>query len=225
MTSANGTDGDRKTVTIDVVADVVCPWCFVGRKRLEEALAQATDIDAEIRWRPFQLDATIPKGGISRKDYMERKFGPDRAESMHERLEEVGYEAGIPFAFDKIERSPNTLDAHRLLHWAQTVGTQDAVDEELFRGYFVEGKDIGDPDVLADIASRHGLDREVVKRLLAGNADEAEVQSEIEAAQRIGVTGVPFFIFNGRLAVSGAQPAEVLVSAMRQATQEPEAQE
>lgn len=220
MTSANGTGDDRKSVTIDVVADVVCPWCFVGRKRLEEALELASDINADVRWRPYQLDATIPKGGISRKEYMERKFGPDRATSMHERLEEVGYEAGIPFAFDKIERSPNTLDAHRLLHWAQTVGTQDAVGEELFRLYFVEGKDIGDPDVLADVAAKHGLDREVVKRLLAGNADEAEVQGEIDAAQRIGVTGVPFFIFNGRLAVSGAQPADVLLSAMRQAVEE-----
>lgn len=224
MTSAHETDGDQQSVTIDVVADVVCPWCFVGRKRLEEALAMAPEIQAHVRWRPYQLDATIPKGGISRKEYMERKFGPDRASGMHERLEAVGREVGIPFAFDKIQRSPNTLDAHRLLHWAQTVGTQDAVDEELFRLYFVEGQDIGDPDVLADVAARHGLDRDVVKRLLAGNADEADVQEEIAAAQRIGVTGVPFFIFNGRLAVSGAQPADVLVSAMKQAMQEPDSE-
>lgn len=222
MTSANGTNAERASVTIDVVSDVVCPWCFVGRKRLEEALEMAPDIEAEVRWRPYQLDATIPKGGISRKEYMERKFGPDGGVGMHERLEAVGREVGIPFAFDKIQRSPNTLDAHRLLHWAQTVGTQDAVDEELFRLYFIEGQDVGDPNVLADVAARHGLDRDVVKRLLAGDADEAEVQEEIAAAQRIGVTGVPFFIFNGRLAVSGAQPAEVLVSAMRQAMQEPE---
>ncbi|MDF2115215.1 DsbA family oxidoreductase [Roseiarcaceae bacterium H3SJ34-1] len=216
-------DADSHKLTIDVVSDVVCPWCFVGKKRLEAALAMAPDIDVEIHWRPYQLDATIPKGGIDRKEYLTRKFGPDGATNMNGRLAGVGAEVGIPFAFDKIERSPNTLDAHRLLRWAQMAGTQDAVKEQLFQLYFVEGKDIGDHKVLADVAAQNGLERAVVERLLAGPADEDEVKSEIETAQKIGVTGVPFFIFNSRLGVSGAQSPEVLVSAMRQAMQEKEA--
>ena len=207
-------------MTIDVVSDVVCPWCFVGKKKLEAALAMAPDIDVEIRWRPYQLDATIPKGGMSRKDYLTRKFGPDGASRMNGRLEGVGREVGIPFAFGKIERSPNTLDAHRLLRWAQTAGVQDAVKDRLFQLYFIEGKDIGDHKVLADVAEQHGLERAVVERLLAGEADEEEVKDEIETARKIGVTGVPFFIFNGKVAVSGAQPPKVLVSAMRQAMQD-----
>lgn len=207
-------------LTIDVVSDVVCPWCFVGKKRLEAALAMAPDIDVEIHWRPYQLDATIPKGGMDRKEYLTRKFGPDGAANMNGRLAGVGQEVGIPFAFDKIERSPNTLDAHRLLRWAQMAGTQDAVKERLFQLYFIEGKDIGDHKVLADVAAENGLERAVVERLLEGTADEDEVKSEIETAQKIGVTGVPFFIFNSKLGVSGAQSPEVLVSAMRQAMEE-----
>ena len=204
-------------VRIDVISDVVCPWCYVGKRRLEEALAQASDLSAGVFWRPYQLDGTIPHGGIARKEYLDRKFGPDRAGQMYGRLEGIGREVGIPFAFDKIKISPNTLDAHRLLRWAQTAGTQGEVKEHLLRLFFVEGVDIGDHDVLADVAAQHGIERDVALRLLAGDADRDAVRGEIEMAARMGVTGVPFFIFNNRLAVSGAQPAEVLVQAMRQA--------
>ena len=205
---------------IDVVSDVVCPWCFVGKRRLEEALVLASDLDAHVTFRPFQLDNTIAPGGIPREEYLNRKFGPERAKNMYGRLEGLGREVGIPFAFDKIKISPNTLDAHRLLRWAQATGEQAAVKERLMELFFIEGADIGDHRVLADVAAAHGIERAVAERLLASDADCDSVREEIEAASRMGVTGVPFFIFNNAIAVSGAQPAEVLVQAMRQALQQ-----
>lgn len=204
------------TIQIDVISDVVCPWCFVGKRRLEQALARLPHVHAEIFWRPFQLDGTIPKGGIPREEYLTRKFGHDRATDMYARLEKVGEEVGIPFAFDKIRISPNTLDAHRLLRWAQTSGEQSAVKEELFELFFLQGADIGDHDVLADVAARHNIERDVALRLLGGDADVTEVQAEIAQAQTMGVQGVPFFIFANSLAVSGAQPPEVLIEGIRQ---------
>lgn len=212
--SETAASGDR--VRIDVVSDVVCPWCFVGKRRLEQALTLASDIDADVFWRPFQLDGTIPKGGIPRQEYLDRKFGPNRAKDMYGRLEKLGEEVGIPFAFDKIKVSPNTLDAHRLLRWAQTVGTQGAVKERLLTLFFIEGADIGDPQVLADVGAANGLERALVERLLAGNTDESEVLEEIATAQRMGINGVPFFIFNSRVGASGAQPADVIVQGIRQ---------
>ena len=211
-------------VTIDVVSDAVCPWCYVGKKRLEAALASLPDIIAEVRWRPFQLDATIPPEGLPRREYMERKFGADRLPAIHERIAEVGREVGIPFAFDKIAIAPNTLEAHRLIRWAESAGVQNAVVERLFAMFFVEGRDIGDAATLADAAVEAGMERAIVERLLAGESDQDNVREEIATAQRIGVTGVPFFIVNGRLGVSGAQPAEVLQRAIIQGMQEPEAE-
>lgn len=208
---------DANLMHIDVISDVVCPWCFVGKRRLEEALALAGDIEAHVTFRPFQLDGTIPPGGIAREEYLNRKFGPERAKNMYGRLEGLGREVGIPFAFDKINISPNTLDAHRLLRWAQATGEQAAVKERLLELFFIEGADIGDHSVLADVAAAHGIERAVAERLLASDADRDNVREDIEAASRMGVTGVPFFIFNNAIAVSGAQPAEVLVQAMRQA--------
>jgi len=201
---------------IDVVSDVVCPWCFVGKRRLEQALALAPDVPASIFWRPFQLDGTIPKGGIPREEYLNRKFGPNRAKDMYARLEKLGEEVGIPFAFEKIKVSPNTLDAHRLLRWAQTVGTQSAVKERLLTLFFIEGEDIGDRDLLAEVGAQNGLERAVVERLLAGSADEEEVREEIATAQRMGINGVPFYIFNNKVGASGAQPPEVLLQGIRQ---------
>ena len=213
MSDANGVnDGAR----IDVVSDVVCPWCFVGKRRLEQAIALAPDVPASIFWRPFQLDGTIPKGGIPREEYLNRKFGVNRAKDMYARLEKLGEEVGIPFAFEKIKVSPNTLDAHRLLRWAQTVGTQSAVKERLLTLFFIEGEDIGDHDLLAEVGAQNGLDRAVIERLLSGTTDEEEVREEIATAQRMGINGVPFFIFNNKVGASGAQPAEVLLQGIRQ---------
>ena len=204
-------------VSIDVVSDAVCPWCFIGKRKLDAALAMIDDLSFEVNWRPFQLDPTIPPGGISRREYMSRKFGPERIAEIHARLETVGRDAGIAFAFDKIERSPNTLDAHRLIRWAQASKSQGAVVERLFSLYFTQGGDIGDRDLLAQVAGENGLDAKEIRSRLDTTQDAAAVQEEIATAVRIGVNGVPFFILAGRFGVSGAQPAEVLANAIRKA--------
>jgi predicted DsbA family dithiol-disulfide isomerase len=220
MEPAMNESGEKKKLTLDVVSDVVCPWCFIGKRRLEAALAMAPDLDVDLRWRPFQLDSTIPPGGISRQEYVERKFGPDRAASIYDRVRAVGTEVGIPFDFEKITRSPNTLDAHRLLRWALDAGCQDLLKERLLRLYFTEGADVGDHAVLARAAADCGMDADEVRRRLASDEDVESVRSEIDRVQKLGVNGVPFFILAGKYGVSGAQSAEALVEAMRQAASE-----
>jgi predicted DsbA family dithiol-disulfide isomerase len=208
-----------KILTIDIVSDVVCPWCYLGEKRLEEALAEEAGPVA-VRWRPYQLDPTIPAGGLDRAEYMAKKFGASgRLQSVHDNLTRLGAEVGLPFAFDKITRSPNTLDAHRLIHWAASAGVQSRVVDRLFEAYFVEGRDIGDRVVLTEIAAECGLDADLVERLLAEGADSELVRQEVEQAQAMGVSGVPFFIFAGRLGVPGAQEPSVLRQAMVEARQ------
>jgi predicted DsbA family dithiol-disulfide isomerase len=211
-------DADE-TLVIDVVSDVVCPWCYLGEKRLEVALADEPGPVA-VRWRPYQLDPTIPAGGLDRTAYMEKKFGRDgRLKSAHDNLVRLGAEVGLPFAFDRIRRAPNTLDAHRLIRWSGSAGAQHEVVDRLFKAYFVEGRDIGDRAVLIDIARESWLDAGLVETLLDEGADADAVMSEIAEAQALGVTGVPFFIFAGRLAVPGAQDPEMLRRAMAQARQ------
>jgi predicted DsbA family dithiol-disulfide isomerase len=209
---------ESEPLTIDIVSDVVCPWCYLGEKRLDAALAGESRV--AIRWRPYQLDSTIPAGGLDRAEYMAKKFGRNgRLQSVHDNLTRLGAEVGVPFAFDKIKRSPNTLDAHRLIRWAFSAGVQARVVDRLFKAYFVEGRDIGDRGVLIEIASECGLDAKLVERLLAEGADSDLVREEIEQAQALGVSGVPFFIFAGRLGVPGAQDPSVLRQAMAQARQ------
>jgi len=208
---------ESEPLTIDVVSDVVCPWCYLGEKRLELALKEAPQAVA-VRWRPYQLDPTIPDGGLDRAEYMARKFGASgRLQTVHDNLTRLGAEIGLPFAFDKIRRSPNTLDAHRLIRWANSAGVQAKVVDRLFKAYFVEGRDVGDRGVLIDVAQECGLDAELVEKLLSEGADIDLVREEIAQAQAIGVSGVPFFIFAGRLGVPGAQDPSVLVNAMAQA--------
>jgi predicted DsbA family dithiol-disulfide isomerase len=211
-------DDTQGPLTIDIVSDVVCPWCYIGKRNLEAALATVPANNIEIRWRPYQLDATIPPEGIARRTYLERKFGA-RVDEIYARVAAAGREAGLDFAFDRIERSPNTLDAHRLIRWSQSAGKQNDIVERLFRNFFIEGCDIGDRAILIETASQAGMDREVVARLLDGNADKDSVREEIATAQRLGVTGVPFFIFAGRFGMPGAQPAEVLASAINKAAE------
>ena len=204
---------------IDIVSDVVCPWCYLGEKRLEQALAEEAG-PIVVRWRPYQLDPTIPEGGLDRAEYMEKKFGKSgRLQSVHDNLTRLGAEVGLPFAFDKITRSPNTLDAHRLIRWAASAGVQSRVVDRLFEAYFVEGRDIGDRVVLTEIAAECGLDADLVERLLAEGADSEVVRQEVEQAQAMGVSGVPFFIFAGRLGVPGAQEPSALRQAMAEARQ------
>jgi predicted DsbA family dithiol-disulfide isomerase len=208
---------ESEPLTIDVVSDVVCPWCYLGEKRLEAALAEEPQPVA-LRWRPYQLDPTIPEGGLDRAEYMERKFGRNgRLQSVHDNLTRLGAEFGIRFAFDRIKRSPNTLDAHRLIRWAASAGMQGPIVDRLFKAYFVEGRDIGDRGALIEIAGECGLDPDLVETLLADGADVDLVRQEIEQAQAMGVSGVPFFIFAGRLGVPGAQEPSVLRRAMAEA--------
>jgi predicted DsbA family dithiol-disulfide isomerase len=210
-------------MTVDVVSDVVCPWCYVGKRRLEVALDSVDDLDVEVRWRPFQLDPTIPPEGKDRQEYFLEKFGDlSRVAAIHERLKELGDGVGIRFAFERITRSPNTLDAHRLIRWASIEGLGEAVVEKLFSLYFEDGADLGDHDVLVEAAVAAGLSGDLVRRLLDGDADREAVQEEIATAQRIGVTGVPCFIIDGRYAVMGAQEPEAIIAALRQARDERE---
>ncbi len=208
-------------LVIDVVSDAVCPWCFVGKRRLEAALAQSGESDVAVRWRPFQLDPTIPPEGLDRRSYMRAKFRDDaRLAEIHARLKALGAEVGIAFDFEAIQRSPNTLDAHRLIRWAGEAGVQDELVERLFSAYFEQGRDIGDRETLTSIAAECGLDAETIRRRFVDADDLEDVRAEIEHAQRVGVSGVPFFIFANRLAVSGAQSSEVLARAMAEARNE-----
>jgi predicted DsbA family dithiol-disulfide isomerase len=206
-------------ITIDVVSDVVCPWCYIGKRRLEAALGGRSDLAATVRWHPFQLDGTIPRGGKPRRDYLLAKFGSEaRVADLFGRVREAGLDAGIAFDFDAITVSPNTLDAHRVIAWAgATASAQDAVVERLFRLYFLEGANLADPAVLAEAGVAGGLDAAETRARLAGEDDRAAVAASVERAREIGVTGVPFFIFAGKLGLSGAHGAETMLRAIDQA--------
>ena len=211
-------------LTIDIVSDVMCPWCYIGKRRLEQALELEPHLNVEISWSPFQLDATIPSEGMPRQEYLAKKFGSEEeARQIYSQIEEAGEVEGFSFAFDLIEKSPNTLNAHRLIRWSQTTGHQGALVEKLFQLYFMEGADIGDKKTLADAAEEIGMDRDVIERLLDGDSDMIEVKNEIAHAQKIGVTGVPCFIIDQKYAIMGAQQPETLVQAMQQALAEREA--
>ncbi|CAN5164948.1 DsbA family protein [soil metagenome] len=203
---------------IDLVADVVCPWCYLGWRRVKSAVALRPDVEPLIVWRPYQLDPTLPEQGVDRKAYMAGKFkDPVKLKAAHTALTEAGAEDGILFNFEGIALSPNTSAAHRLIRWAHGAGKQDAVVEGLFSAYFTEGRDIGDPRVLADIGAGAGMDPVVILQLLAQGADEETVAREHAMAVQGGITGVPFAIFGGRLAVVGAESRENIAQAIDKA--------
>jgi predicted DsbA family dithiol-disulfide isomerase len=205
-------------ISVDVVSDVVCPWCFIGQRRLQKAIALASDIDVAVRWRPYQLDPTIPPQGLDRKEYMVAKFGSEeRLRQAHARLLDMAKGDGIAFALDDIKVSPNTLDAHRVIRWAGGVETklQSAVVAGLFSAYFEKGRDVGDREVLIDVAKSAGMDTAIVETLLATDSDTDAVRDEIATAQQMGITGVPCYLLEGRYAVMGAQDAETLADAFR----------
>ena len=207
-------------ISIDVVSDVICPWCFLGKRRLDKALALIPDVKAEIIFRPFFLDPTIPPEGLDRREYMAAKFGEERLKTIHDPLIKAGKEDGVPYHFDKITRTPNTMDAHRLLRWAMVEGKQPDIAGALFMAYWSEGRDVGDHQVLADIAESHGMNHEAVLKALASEQDKAEVLAETTQAQKMGVTGVPTYIINRKYGVVGAQSAELLAEQIRKAASE-----
>lgn len=210
---------DRQQIRIDVVSDVVCPWCFIGQKRLDKAIAAAPDVDVAVSWRPFQLDPTIPAEGVDRKAYMLGKFGSEeKLREIHARIEPLGEAEGIDFAFDAITVSPNTIDAHRLIRWAGAAGpeVQNRLVRALFSLYFEQGQNIGDHAVLSDAAADAGMDRAVVESMLAAGADRDAVADEAATASQMGITGVPCFLLEGKYAVMGAQDASTLADAIRQ---------
>ena len=195
---------------ITIFSDTVCPWCFIGKRRFERALSMRPDQGPEISWQPFQLNPAMPREGMGRRQYLAAKFGGvDRADRQYDRIRQVGREEGISFAFERITRTPNTVDSHRLIQFAARSGQQGVIVEALFAAYFLEGRDIGEIAVLADIAVACGLDRNDVERYLVEGDDRAQVLFLDENARRSGITGVPCFVIEDRYAVSGAQSPEI----------------
>lgn len=221
MSRTGYTEPEEARITVDVISDVVCPWCFIGMKRLETAIASLDGIGVDVRWRPYQLDATIPPGGLPRRDYMMAKFGSEeRLAQVHAQVAALGEAEGIRFNFDAMQVAANTLDAHRLIRWAASPkappGAQTQVVRRLFELNFEEARDIGDPSVLVEAAAECGLDAGLIEALLASPADREAVRAEIDTAGQMGVRGVPCFLLEGKYAVMGAQDAETLADAIRQ---------
>ena len=206
----------QEPLRIDVVSDVVCPWCFIGKRRLEQALALRPDIPVEVHFHPYFLNDWIPPEGISRDDYLTKKFGsPERYKQIAGRVVGAAQAEGLVYSPDKISRQPNTTDCHRLIHWAGDKGAQ--MKQRLMDLYFTEGGDLTDRETLVKAAADIGLDAAEVRAKLASDEGLAEVSVQAESAKNAGIDGVPCFIFGGALAVSGAQSPEYLVQAMEQA--------
>jgi predicted DsbA family dithiol-disulfide isomerase len=197
---------------LDIFSDPVCPWCFIGKRRLQKALDRMPEeARPQVRWRAFMLNPDMPLDGMERNAYLARKFGSSqRAMELYATIAQAGLEEGIAFAFGDIARTPSTMNAHRLILWAEESGRQGEIVEEMFLRYFTGGIDIGDLDALVAIAADCGLDSDAARRFLASGEDADAVLAEHNLAQRIGINGVPCFILDGRYAVSGAQSPEVL---------------
>jgi len=201
----------RARLAIEVVFDLVCPWCFLGTRRLQRALRARPDVAATITWRPFLLNPDIPDGGIPRADYLVRKFGgEERARRLHATIAELGRAEGVQFRFDLIRRIPPSLDAHRMVRLATRMGVADRAVNALFEGYFTAGADIGQAEVLVAIGRRIGLEPEAVLRCLASQAEATAVHADNLRAHRLGINGVPCFVIDGKHAIAGAQEPEVL---------------
>lgn len=197
-------------VRLDIFSDPVCPWCLVGKANLDAALRARPDHPFQVEWHPFQLNPDMPREGVEKRPWLEAKFGGKaRVDAVHERLREVARAAGVALDPDVPKRVPNTLDAHRLIHWAGIEGRQAAVVEALFRAYWAEGRDIGDPEVLAAIAGEQGMDRTAVRRLLDSDADASDLRARDADARAKGVTAVPTFLVARQYVVSGAQPPDL----------------
>jgi predicted DsbA family dithiol-disulfide isomerase len=204
-------------VTIDVVSDVVCPWCFIGKRRLEKALALNPDIPVEVRYHPYFLNPWVPREGIGRDEYLTTKFGsPERYKQIAGRVAAAAAEEGLIYAVDKMKRQPNTLDCHRLILWAQSSGQGAHMKQRLMDLYFTEGADLSDREVLVKAATDCGMDADTVRSMLASNTDVERVEAAANSAKEAGIDGVPTFIIGGVAAVSGAQDPRVLANTIEQ---------
>jgi len=219
------TDPARKSLTVDVVSDVVCPWCYIGKHRLEQALAEVDDVDVTVRWHPFFLNPWVPPEGISREDYLTQKFGSvDGYHRMAARVVDTAAEEGLVYRPNNVRRQPNTLDCHRLIHWASARGAGAAMKQRLMDLYFRGEGDLTDREVLVQAASDCGLDADAIRARLATDEDVDLVTGQADSAAQAGVTGVPTFILGGKYGLSGAQPSAQLAKAIRQVAQELSAQ-
>ncbi len=196
---------------IDVISDTICPWCFVGKRRLERALSLAARPDLVVAWHPFQLNPDMPKAGMERAEYLRLKFGDERGSGAYDAIREAGAGEGIEFNFAAVKRTPNTFESHRLVRYAGELGLQHQVVEALFQAYFIDGRDVGDAMTLLDVGTSAGLERGALADHMAGEAGATEVAKEDEMARRMGVQGVPCFIFQRKYVVSGAQSPDVFL--------------
>ncbi len=205
-------------VAIDVIADVVCPWCYIAKRRLKSVIA-AQEVRVHLRWRPFQMDPAVPENGVAWKTYLARKFGHDHAEEWLPMIAAAGREVGVSFAFDKIERMPNSLDAHRLVRLAKFAALDGQMVERLFKAFFVDGEDIGDRSILISLGVETGLDRDILEEAFAEGGDIQSVKDELATTRRLALAGAPLFIFGDDVVVPGAQSKEIFAAALSKARQ------
>jgi predicted DsbA family dithiol-disulfide isomerase len=211
---------NQQPVRIDVISDVVCPWCFIGKRRLEKALALKPGILVEVHWQPYFLNDWIPREGIAREDYLTKKFGsPERYKGIAQRVSAAAAAEGLTYASDKMKRQPNTLDCHRLIHWAEAIGKAAEMKQKLMDLYFTQGADLTDCETLVKAAADVGLGAGDVRKRLASDEDIAQIEQEAQAAKEAGIDGVPCFIFGGKFSVSGAQAPEYLADAIERMAQ------
>ncbi len=200
----------HQPVKLDIMSDPICPWCYIGKTLLDRALEAEGDHPFLVEWHPFQLNPDMPTDGMDRADYLETKFGgQENAVKVYSQIVEHAKSNNIPLNVGDIKRTPNTLDAHRLIHWARLEGKQNAIVDAMFKAYFIEGRDIGDHEVLADLADSVGMDASVVTRLLKTDSDLDDIKQRDATAREMGVNSVPTFIVGGRHAVPGAQPPDL----------------
>ena len=203
-------------IKLDIISDPICPWCYIGKANLDRALEAHGDHPFEIEWHPFQLNPGMPAGGMDRRAYLEKKFGGQKgAIEVYSRIDAAASVAGLDINWEGITRTPNTLDAHRLIHWAGIEGRQTPVVAALFRAYFKDGRDIGDVEVLCDVAAQCGMDAAMTRQLLSGNGDMQDIRARDSHSREMGVTGVPTFIVENHAVVSGAQPPEFWADLIR----------
>ena len=213
--------GPLKPLQIDIVSDVVCPWCYIGKKRIEDALALASDVPVHVNWRPFFLNPWVPREGISRDEYLTAKFGsPEAYKGIAGRVVQAAAEEGLEYHSDRVKRQPNTIDCHRLIHWAEADGKAAQMKQRLMELYFRDGGDLISTDVLVQAAADIGMDADSVRRRLGTDEDVELISGHAQEASEKGISGVPTFVFAGKYAVSGAQPADQLARAIRQVSAE-----